>query len=157
MHLHFQSFLNADMVLVVEVFPHGRQRPDYFTQSVPPWLLMTWFLLSPRHWQPMYWPSYPGNLVEHLEPLLQISISWTNNVIMPWISNYIHIKQWNMITHQCPNHVLYCCWNFSMCAKSHPTKTVDIITYPCPNFSQTMLVKGAPEGLMMYNDIVLLY
>ena len=30
-------------------------------------------------------------------------ISWTSVIIMAWISNYIHVKQWNVISHLCCN------------------------------------------------------
>ena len=54
--LTFLSFLNSEMVQVVEGIPHGRQRHLYPTKSTS-WLLMAWQCKESCHQQPWYWPS----------------------------------------------------------------------------------------------------
>ena len=52
------------------------------------------------------------------------------------ISNYIHVTQWDVTTHSCPNFnggLANHCWSWGM--DYNPYETNDVITYPCPNVS----------------------
>ena len=60
----------------------------------------------------------------------------TSTGIKAWISIYIHIKQWDVITHPWPN------FNSDEWVITPHTKQMDVIIYPCPNLSWPMLVKG---------------
>ena len=48
--LCLQSFYNTDMLHVVEILPHGRQRLIYYTYSIS-WLFMIWRCKEPGHQQ----------------------------------------------------------------------------------------------------------
>ena len=48
MHLHLLSFVNIDMVQVVEVLPHGRQGPVYLAESISGLSMPLWHM-EPAH------------------------------------------------------------------------------------------------------------
>ena len=54
--LHLLSYLDIEMVQVVEILPHERQGPVYLTCSVT-WLLETWQCKELGHQHPWYWYS----------------------------------------------------------------------------------------------------
>ena len=56
--------------------------------------------------------------------LLLTGINWTAIEIKTWMSNYIHVKQWGVITHPCPNFIVYALH-----------KTIDVITCLCPQLT----------------------
>ena len=67
-----------------------------------------------------------------------------NMAIKTWLSNYIHAKQWDVITHPCPN------FNVEVTARVWcnyiPHKTMGVIIYPFTNLIYTMLVKVPPKN-----------
>ena len=57
---------------------------------------------------------------------------------MAWMNNYIHVKQWDVIIHRCPhsNRFEVRVWMSHYITRD----TMGMITYPCPDLSQTLLV-----------------
>ena len=82
----FLSFLNVDVVQVVEIFPCGRQGPIYPAQSMP-WLLIPWWCKELGHQQLRYW-CYPWiSQFQHQNRLL----SWSEWVIK---FNSLSVDSW---------------------------------------------------------------
>ena len=52
--------------------------------------------------------------------------------IREWIYNYIHMKQWDLITYPFPKYQQR--WRQGKDEKLHPNEMMDVIIYPCPNF-----------------------
>ena len=71
-------------------------------------------------------------LLIHHGSLLQGKISKTSIGIMEWISNYIDVKQWEVITH--PRLNLNHIWSYNMHQWLHPHMLIDVITCPCLSF-----------------------
>ena len=81
-------------------------------------------------------------LIFHLEPLLLTSVP-------TWISNYIHYIVWDEITYPFPDFNGVTIEGWEWISKFTQRFPGHVITYPCWDWSLTMLVKGAPAGTVM--------
>ena len=63
--------------------------------------------------------------------------SWNSIWVKAWISNCMHVKQWDVVTHPCPNFKLQLkLVEFRACGSQNiPQEIVDVIRYPCSNLS----------------------
>ena len=79
-------------------------------------------------------------------PLLLIENSKNSIRIGAWIINYILLKV-GCNRPPMPWLQWWFNWSWAWMSNCTPYKTMDVINYPQPNWTQTMLVKDAPAGI----------
>ena len=83
-----------------------------------------------------------------LGPPLLIEIRWA--MIGAGISDYIHVKLWDIITHPYVNYNSVLVETPLKLEYCIPHTTTSVITYPCPNCWSSILIKWAPGCCMSY-------
>ena len=110
-----------------------------------PWLVLNKFKVDIwHHWRTMSQLLCSSSHFYH--EILATSQILTRISIRTWISNYIHVKQSDVITHPYPNFnsnlaKLLLKLGHEWVIIAHTKQCV--IIYPCPNPSETKLIKGA--------------
>ena len=105
--------LTDDKSTLVQVMAWCRQAPSHYLSQCwprsispngvtrPQWINLTHMNCNSQVWTGWYFLS--ACKVLPLGPLLPTKISQTTIQFNTWISNLIHVKLWDIITHPCPN------------------------------------------------------